>query len=172
MVLRVSITPLKKYMNRQTTSYSDKLLDPRWQRKRLQIFERDKWTCRWCNQHNNTLVVHHKDYLPNKEPWEYPDNLLITLCQECHKMEQDRQETEQSLLHHLRGYFTVLDLAIIDNGLESLEDDFASSETYMLAEVIRWLCSDTNIREELSTRCWEMIQERINAKGRQVKTES
>ena len=25
-------------------SYSDKLKDPRWQRKRLEIFERDNWT--------------------------------------------------------------------------------------------------------------------------------
>lgn len=64
--------------------YSDKLKDPRWQKKRLQILERDKWTCRACCSKENTLHVHHLFYIPKLEPWEIPDGLLVTLCCDCH----------------------------------------------------------------------------------------
>lgn len=30
------------------------------------------------------LQVHHKRYIQDKNPWEYEDNDLITLCKECH----------------------------------------------------------------------------------------
>jgi len=29
-------------------TYAEKLKDPRWQKKRLEIMERDEWTCQWC----------------------------------------------------------------------------------------------------------------------------
>lgn len=31
------------------------------------------------------LHVHHKYYINRKEPWQYNDNALITLCQDCHQ---------------------------------------------------------------------------------------
>jgi hypothetical protein len=30
------------------------------------------------------LHVHHKYYVQNKNPWEYPDEALVTLCASCH----------------------------------------------------------------------------------------
>ena len=33
------------------------------------------------------LNVHHKFYITNKDPWEYEDEDLITLCPRCHKNE-------------------------------------------------------------------------------------
>lgn len=70
------------------TSYSDKLKDPRWQKKRLEILTRDNFTCqnRICSDTKNTLHVHHitEDY--DIEPWEHEDDDLITLCEECHKL--------------------------------------------------------------------------------------
>ena len=66
-------------------TYSEKLKDPRWQKKRLQILERDKWTCRACGEDGKTLNVHHIFYLPRTEPWETPDGFLITFCEDCHK---------------------------------------------------------------------------------------
>jgi 5-methylcytosine-specific restriction endonuclease McrA len=65
--------------------YADKLKDPRWQRKRLEIFERDNWTCRFCGDNTNTLHIHHLRYIPFTEPWDYPDNLLVTVCDSCHE---------------------------------------------------------------------------------------
>jgi len=66
-------------------SYSDKLKDPRWQRRRLKIMERDNWTCQLCESKDEQLQVHHKEYVKGMDPWEYPDDLLITLCENCHK---------------------------------------------------------------------------------------
>lgn len=66
-------------------NYSEKLKDPRWQKKRLEILERDNWTCRGCGGKETTLHVHHIAYLSGIEPWDIPDGFLITLCKTCHK---------------------------------------------------------------------------------------
>ncbi len=68
-------------------TYIEKLRDPRWQRKRLLIFERDNWTCRSCNRSDISLQIHHLKYLPGNEPWEYEDYLLVTYCEVCHETE-------------------------------------------------------------------------------------
>lgn len=66
------------------SNYSDLLKDPRWQKKRLEIFNRDKYTCQLCSDKNTTLVVHHKRYIPGHSPWEYKKTDLITYCECCH----------------------------------------------------------------------------------------
>lgn len=71
-------------------TYQEKLRDPRWQKKRLEIFERDEWRCRYCFSKDKTLNLHHKEYIKNREPWEYDDTNFITLCEECH-VELQRQ---------------------------------------------------------------------------------
>jgi hypothetical protein len=65
--------------------YIEKLKDPRWQKKRLEILERDGFTCQYCSDKDSTLHVHHLHYLPNKDPWEYDNRYLITYCEKCHK---------------------------------------------------------------------------------------
>lgn len=65
-------------------NYAEKLKDPRWQKKRLEIFERDSWTCRFCLNSDSPLTVHHLCYFPKREPWEYEDDFLLTLCEDCH----------------------------------------------------------------------------------------
>jgi len=65
-------------------TYSDKLKDPRWQKKRLEIMEREEWKCQGCGNTKNTLNVHHLRYIEGKEPWEYEDMYYMTLCDECH----------------------------------------------------------------------------------------
>jgi len=63
-------------------SYSDKLKDPRWQRKRLEILSRDNFTCKMCSNDKETLHVHHNKYFKN--PWDADTNDLETLCVTCH----------------------------------------------------------------------------------------
>lgn len=70
-------------------TYSEKLLDPRWQKKRLLILSRDNFQCQQCGDDKNTLHVHHKYYLPGLEPWSYEDHVLVTLCKGCHQDETD-----------------------------------------------------------------------------------
>lgn len=66
-------------------TYAEKLLDPRWQKKRLTILNRDQWKCRRCGNDKLTLHVHHLTYLPGVEPWDCPDDTLVTLCNDCHE---------------------------------------------------------------------------------------
>lgn len=65
-------------------TYSDKLKDPRWQKKRLEIFQRDKFTCKKCGDKQTELQVHHLKY--SGEPWEAKKEDLITLCKDCHQV--------------------------------------------------------------------------------------
>lgn len=68
----------------------DKYLDPRWQKKRLQIMQRDNFTCQVCGATDRTLHVHHIYYTKWAEgPWDYFDEALITLCNECHELEHE-----------------------------------------------------------------------------------
>ncbi len=63
--------------------YQEKLKDPRWQKKRLEIMERDEWKCKGCGDHEKTLNVHHINY--TGDPWEVEDDDAQTLCEDCHK---------------------------------------------------------------------------------------
>jgi ribosomal protein S27AE len=56
--------------------------DPRWQRRRLEVMERDKWACVNCGAMDLALHVHHKHYVG--ELWEVPADELQTLCEPCH----------------------------------------------------------------------------------------
>jgi CRISPR/Cas system-associated protein Cas10 (large subunit of type III CRISPR-Cas system) len=67
-------------------SYVEKLKDPRWQKKRLGIMQRDDFKCQLCGDSSSTLHIHHKSYEKGKEPWDYDNNNLITYCEVCHKL--------------------------------------------------------------------------------------
>lgn len=78
---------MKKSINADSgKSYSELLKDPRWQKKRLQIMKRDKFTCRACDRNEKTLHVHHTYYDKDLLPWEYKNTDLVTLCETCHKV--------------------------------------------------------------------------------------
>ena len=64
------------------SEYSEKLKDPRWQKKRLEIMQRDGFKCKWCGDGKNTLNIHHYAY--SGEPWEVDNNELVTICRHCH----------------------------------------------------------------------------------------
>lgn len=63
-------------------TYSEKLKDPRWQKKRLKILERDQWICKLFGDSNTTLHVHHEKY--KGDPWSISDDHLTSVCQHCH----------------------------------------------------------------------------------------
>jgi hypothetical protein len=69
--------------NIMAKSYYEKLKDPRWQKVRLEIFERDNYTCQKCGSKEKTLNVHHWKY--HKDPWNINKNFLITVCEDCHE---------------------------------------------------------------------------------------
>lgn len=83
-------------------TYAEKLKDPRWQKKRLEILERDNWTCRHCFATDKTLHVHHLIYTTDN-PWDCDPDILITLCEECHNYESEvRNEWDMLLTTQFR----------------------------------------------------------------------
>lgn len=66
-------------------TYSELFKDPRWQKKRLKILERDNFRCRSCDDDKSTLHVHHFIYDNDCKPWEYDNDNLITFCDTCHE---------------------------------------------------------------------------------------
>lgn len=66
-------------------SYSKKLQNPLWQKKRLEILQRDNFECTLCGSKDKELHVHHRWYQFGKEIWDYPDINFQTLCYECHE---------------------------------------------------------------------------------------
>src|SRR5690606_6779002 len=71
-------------------TYGALLFTKEWKNKRLEILNKDGHCCVICKS-NEGLQVHHRQYHfvvdqnQFKLPWEYPNNLLITLCESCHK---------------------------------------------------------------------------------------
>lgn len=69
-------------------NYKEQLADSRWLRKKNEILERDNYTCQKCGAKSH-LNVHHLNYEKEKLAWEYPNDKLITLCQDCHENEHN-----------------------------------------------------------------------------------
>ena len=81
--------------------YDKRYLDPRWQKLRLRVFERDCWACCTCNDKASPLHIHHLLYFSGFTPWEYPPFFLITLCETCH---EDKLLPPHALWTAMLGY--------------------------------------------------------------------
>lgn len=77
-------------------AYSEKVRDPRWQRRRLEVLQRDGWMCRNCGATTKTLEVHHLMYWSRLEMWDVDSVFLETLCTDCH-WDKTSKKTEHSL---------------------------------------------------------------------------
>jgi len=102
-------------------SYAEKLKDPKWQKKRLEILQRDEFTCQSCFDTKNELHVHHKLYKAGRDPWDYADSELVTLCKGCHKKVSDLSAKIGSLLDFEPYYESFNDLAMLLTGGELIE---------------------------------------------------
>jgi hypothetical protein len=140
-------------------NYSEKLKDPRWQRKRLEILERDEWMCKKCFDSESTLVVHHLKYEQGKEPWECDGKYLITLCESCHDAEYEtRPEYEKMILSLLKEKgFMADDLYRIVRGLLVFEMDYPSEVT---ASFLEFILSDDQTKRLNWELFWQDTSER------------
>ena len=78
--------------------YWQKLQDPRWQKKRLEVFQRDGFKCSDCGNKELQLEVHHEYYISGREPWEYPLSAFKTLCHPCHdQLKSGKEELRTTL---------------------------------------------------------------------------
>ena len=92
-------------------TYSEKLKDPRWQRKRLEIMQRDDFRCVHCCSESEMLSVHHRYYIAGRMPWEYPNWSLKTLCKVCHQASHEMTERrdEGSMIPNEDSFETIMD---------------------------------------------------------------
>ncbi len=118
------------------TAYQKILNRKEWQDRSHFIKTRDNLKCQAydCTTPNAILQVHHLDYFTNREPWNYPDDMLITLCSTCHKKENNRYILEGRLFTamKMRGFlacdimaFTAMlytDSRFVDNLLTDLRE--------------------------------------------------
>ena len=81
-------------------AYREKLMDPRWQKRRLQVLERDGWTCGVCGDTETTLHVHHRWY-EGGDPWDAPDEALVTMCKECHEEDPYNRAAAMAVLERV-----------------------------------------------------------------------
>jgi hypothetical protein len=70
--------------------YAELLRDPRWQKKRLEVFNRDNFKCVKCGDDKSELNVHHYFY-DGRDPWDYELQSLETLCRCCHEKKHGKQ---------------------------------------------------------------------------------
>lgn len=87
------------------SSYQQKLSDPRWQKKRLEIFNRDNWACTNCGETKLELHAHHELY--SGEPWEVSSDLIKTLCHLCHT--NKHKALVPSIVELQREYLILID---------------------------------------------------------------
>lgn len=104
-------------------TYSEKLKDPRWQRKRLEILERDDFTCRDCGDKDSTLHVHHCLYIRDNEPWDYDAKELRTLCEICHT-------TRAGIEHDVKLEFARLLALVTHSEIAALMPDLLNMQDF------------------------------------------
>lgn len=143
--------------------YSDQLKDPRWQKLRLKVFERDEWTCQVCFDTQSQLKVHHKYYLQGKDPWDYPLDAFSTLCEKCHTEEWATcPEAEHALIAALKekGFFAA-DIQVLADGVRKMDllhshEIVANAYEWALEspEIQRWLLDHCVEKEMVNTFLW------------------
>lgn len=105
-------------MRENKNEYLEQYKNPKWQKLRLKILERDNWACQKCGDDESQLQVHHRRYIYGKKVWKYKEFDLITLCSDCHKEEKDSMKERMGQL------------------IETLKISFFADEINSLHEII------------------------------------
>lgn len=123
-------------------SYLAKLRDPRWQKRRLLILNRDQWECQRCGDSESTLHVHHLWY--DGEPWDVPDDALVTLCEPCHEDEAStRRQSESELIASVRGRLPLAwQLDELAHGFSAASRDVLNRNYCSGMSTIAWVLSE------------------------------
>ena len=100
--LPMSLLPGISEMQVATIAFKDQYRHPSWQRKRLEIMERDEFKCQCCFSDEDTLNVHHKRYIKGRMIWDYSNDLLVTLCEGCHESQHESSDGMKTVISGLR----------------------------------------------------------------------
>ena len=136
-------------------TYSEKLRDPRWQKKRLEILERDNFTCQMCKSTEKTLHVHHVRYHKKKLPWNYANEELVTLCMDDHEAVANLKERMGAVLH----------LAAVNTILEEVCNEYERSmregEYSVLLDAVNCLLQEPSLSVSVAYLSNAISDERI-----------
>jgi len=151
------------------TAYSRKLQDPRWQKKRLKILERDQWACQKCFGTDSALHVHHRLYIPGKEPWDYDDTLLVTLCEECHENETQNMKAALEFLTHacIEQRMLASDIATLASGIYNLSHEIARYPPEVVGSILEWALRDDLIASLIHDGYWEHLEGQAKSRKKQ-----
>lgn len=81
-------------------TYLEQLKHPNWQRRRLEVLSAADFKCSCCGDANNTLNVHHKQYIKGRKAWEYQVGELECLCETCHKKKHTTKDAMEKVFSH------------------------------------------------------------------------
>ena len=140
-------------------SYQNLLSSPKWQRKRLEVLNKSNFTCEVCGDNEATLHVHHKRYVNKARPWDTPDELLISLCESCHKQEHAR------LPISLKKLTEVIREKYLSSDIDEITEGFAKMPTFHLPEVeasvLKFMLSDVDCLEYAKKKYFKLVKDRV-----------
>ena len=144
-------------------TYQEKLKDPRWQKKRLRILDRDQWACQRCGDKENTLHVHHKYYESNAiGPWDYPDVAYITLCDSCHENEHHwERHAEAQLLKSIKKNFLVEEIRLLKTAFRGMK---LLAPANVVASAYSWALLNEEIQQDLIDKYYQRLSEPVEMK--------
>lgn len=135
-------------------SYTELLKHPKWQKKRLEVLERESFRCEKCDTQDITLHVHHGHYEKGRAPWEYSTETLHCLCENCHS---ERHALEARFREHVA--------ALCEGDLMSLLGMAVALRTAYEDRPAEWSAKYLESYEEIWGACvvWERSDETIDA---------
>ena len=86
-----------------------------WYETSKRIKARDNNTCQLCGRNDKPLSVHHLIYDEGKINVE--DRFLITLCDDCHKLQNESKDSCRSIISQLKEVLTDYELEQILEGI-------------------------------------------------------
>jgi hypothetical protein len=111
------------------STYSEKLRHPKWQKKRLEILNRDNFTCKMCNDTETELHIHHLEY--NGDPHEVSIDKLLTVCKHCHFILEDAKKQDINVIKIEDGGW--YKIAMSKNGIAYYSLDYGEPIRFLIS---------------------------------------
>ena len=134
-------------MQVEKLTYIQQLRHPNWQRRRLEVLNQSGFMCQRCMATENTLHVHHKQYLKDRLAWEYEDEELIVICESCHKAEHEH--LDELKIEIANSWRSPEELVLVIRGFNLPFDGQCG-----IGSSLEWAAS---LIEELSILSWENL---------------
>ena len=111
-------------------NFKEQYKHPKWQKKRLEILERDKYTCQSCGADDRQLHVHHRFYIKDRKVWEYDNDVFHALCEDCHKNKHSEKPLGLISQHLIKNNINSEDVEFI---MTNIDKDAATSIAYIIS---------------------------------------